>query len=101
MESSPGTAAPPLSSPGRGRTDCDPASGRGWAALERDGTLSGHIFTLAPDSGLQRDPYLVVLQQATFAWLLSNGYSTPLTLFAAILDLLLHGEQAGESPGPS
>lgn len=27
-----------------GQDDCDPASGRGWAALEKDGTLRGHIF---------------------------------------------------------
>jgi hypothetical protein len=27
-----------------GQDDCDPASGRGWAALEKDGTLTGHIF---------------------------------------------------------
>jgi hypothetical protein len=28
----------------QGQDDCDPASGRGWAALEIDGTLRGHIF---------------------------------------------------------
>lgn len=27
-----------------GNDECDPASGRGWVALEEDGTLSGHIF---------------------------------------------------------
>jgi hypothetical protein len=27
-----------------GNDECDPASGRGWARLEEDGTLSGHIF---------------------------------------------------------
>jgi hypothetical protein len=27
-----------------GQDDCDPASGRGWAVLEEDGTLRGHIF---------------------------------------------------------
>ena len=27
-----------------GNDECDPASGRGWAALEADGTLRGHIY---------------------------------------------------------
>lgn len=27
-----------------GHDDCDPASGRGWAGLEDDGSLSGHVF---------------------------------------------------------
>lgn len=27
-----------------GNDECDPASGRGWVRLEKDGTLSGHIF---------------------------------------------------------
>lgn len=37
-----------------GRDDCDPASGRGWAALERDGSLCGRIhFHLGDDSGFR------------------------------------------------
>ena len=37
-----------------GRDDCDPASGRGWAALERDGSLRGRIyFHLGDDSGFR------------------------------------------------
>ena len=32
-----------------GQDDCDPASGRGWAALEKDGTLTGHIFIHCAD----------------------------------------------------
>jgi hypothetical protein len=32
--------------------DCDPATGRGWAVLERDGSLRGRIyFHLGDDSG--------------------------------------------------
>jgi hypothetical protein len=27
-----------------GNDECDPAIGRGWVRLEKDGTLSGHIF---------------------------------------------------------
>jgi hypothetical protein len=27
-----------------GNDECDPVSGRGWARLEQDGSLSGHIF---------------------------------------------------------
>lgn len=27
-----------------GQDEGDPASGRGWAAVQKDGTLSGHIF---------------------------------------------------------
>lgn len=35
-----------------GNDECDPASGRGWAALEEDGSLVGHIyFHLGDDSG--------------------------------------------------
>lgn len=43
-----GTARASVEFTWEGQDDCDPASGRGWAALERDGTLSGHIFTLTP-----------------------------------------------------
>lgn len=27
-----------------GNDECDPASGRGWSALQADGSLKGHIF---------------------------------------------------------
>ena len=37
-----------------GNDECDPASGRGWAILEQDGSLVGHIFMhLGDDSGLR------------------------------------------------
>jgi hypothetical protein len=37
-----------------GNDECDPASGRGWAQLESDGTLRGHIFFhLGDDSGFR------------------------------------------------
>lgn len=37
-----------------GSDDGHPASGRGWAALERDGSLHGHIyFHLGDDSGFR------------------------------------------------
>lgn len=37
-----------------GGDDCDPASGRGWAVLEGDGSLCGHIyFHLGDDSGFR------------------------------------------------
>jgi hypothetical protein len=37
-----------------GSDECDPASGRGWAALEEDGSLRGHIyFHLGDDSGFR------------------------------------------------
>jgi hypothetical protein len=37
-----------------GNDECDPASGRGWVALEADGTLSGHIyFQHGDDSGFR------------------------------------------------
>jgi hypothetical protein len=37
-----------------GSDECDPASGRGWAVLEEDGSLRGHIyFHLGEDSGFQ------------------------------------------------
>jgi len=35
-----------------GNDQCDPASGRGWAVLEKDGSLCGRIFFhLGRDSG--------------------------------------------------
>ena len=35
-----------------GNDECDPASGRGWAVLEKDGSLRGRIFFhLGDDSG--------------------------------------------------
>ena len=37
-----------------GNDESDPASGRGWAALEEDGSLGGHIyFHLGDDSGFR------------------------------------------------
>ena len=37
-----------------GDDDGDPASGRGWAALDEDGSLRGHIyFHLGDDSGFR------------------------------------------------
>jgi hypothetical protein len=37
-----------------GRDEDDPASGRGWAMLEEDGSLRGHLyFHLGDDSGFQ------------------------------------------------
>ena len=40
-----------------GSDDCDDASGRGWAALQEDGSLVGHIyFHLGDDSGLRAVP---------------------------------------------
>src|SRR6266511_1051088 len=37
-----------------GNDECDPASGRGWAVLEEDGSLRGHIyFHLGDDSGFR------------------------------------------------
>jgi len=37
-----------------GNDECDPASGRGWVRLEKDGTLSGHIFIhQGEDSGFK------------------------------------------------
>jgi hypothetical protein len=38
----------------RAYDESDPASGRGWAALEEDGTLRGHLyFHLGDDSGFR------------------------------------------------
>ncbi|HEY5990859.1 MAG TPA: hypothetical protein VIV12_31360 [Streptosporangiaceae bacterium] len=37
-----------------GNDESDPASGRGWAALDKDGSLRGHIcFHLGDDSGFR------------------------------------------------
>ena len=37
-----------------GHDEEDPASGRGWAALEPDGSLTGHLYLhLADDSGFR------------------------------------------------
>ena len=37
-----------------GNDECDPVSGGGWVRLEKDGTLSGHIFIhLGDDSGFK------------------------------------------------
>ena len=41
-----------------GNDDCDPASGRGWAKLEKDGSLSGHIdLHHGDDSGFKAIPF--------------------------------------------
>ncbi len=41
-----------------GNDECDPASGRGWAKLEKDGSLSGHIyFHNGDDSGFKAIPF--------------------------------------------
>ena len=34
-----------------GNDECDPASGRGWAALQSDGSVAGHIYFLWATSG--------------------------------------------------
>jgi hypothetical protein len=40
-----------------GNDECDPASGRGWAALEEDGSLRGRIFFhLGDDSSFTAVP---------------------------------------------
>lgn len=40
-----------------GNNECDPATGRGWATPEEDGSLRGHIyFHLGDDSGFQAIP---------------------------------------------
>ncbi|HTX55405.1 MAG TPA: hypothetical protein VMD08_18525 [Candidatus Baltobacteraceae bacterium] len=37
-----------------GNDECDPASGRGWAKLLKDGSLAGHIyFHQGEDSGFK------------------------------------------------
>jgi hypothetical protein len=41
-----------------GNDECDPASGRGWAKLLKDGSLTGHIyFHHGDDSGFKAIPY--------------------------------------------
>lgn len=41
-----------------GNDDCDPATGRGWAKLEKNGSLSGHIyFHHGDDSGFRAIPF--------------------------------------------
>ena len=41
-----------------GNDDCDPATGRGWARLEKNGSLSGHIyFHHGDDSGFKAIPF--------------------------------------------
>ena len=40
-----------------GHDDCDPASGRGWAVREDDGSLRGHLcFHRGDDSGFRAEP---------------------------------------------
>jgi hypothetical protein len=40
-----------------GNDEMDPASGRGWAVLAEDGTLTGHLFFhLGEDSGFRATP---------------------------------------------
>ena len=39
-----------------GFDECDPATGRGWAVVEEDGSLRGHIFFhLGDDSGFRAE----------------------------------------------
>jgi hypothetical protein len=39
-----------------GNDECDPASGRGWAALQPDGSLTGHIyFHMGDDSAFRAE----------------------------------------------
>jgi hypothetical protein len=41
-----------------GNDECDPASGRGWANLRKDGSLSGHIYMhYGDDSGFKAIPF--------------------------------------------
>jgi len=41
-----------------GNDECDPASGRGWAKLLKDGSLTGHIyFHQGEDSGFKATPF--------------------------------------------
>jgi hypothetical protein len=41
-----------------GNDECDPASGRGWAELQKDGSLTGHIyFHHGDDSGFKAVPF--------------------------------------------
>ena len=42
----------------QGNDECDPASGRGWVRLEKDGTLRGLIYSLQGDnSGFWAVPF--------------------------------------------
>lgn len=41
-----------------GNDECDPANGRGWAKLQKDGSLTGHIyFHNGDDSGFKAIPF--------------------------------------------
>jgi len=41
-----------------GNDECDPASGRGWVHLQKDGSLTGHIyFHHGDDSGFKAIPF--------------------------------------------
>ena len=41
-----------------GNDECDPASGRGWANSQKDGSLTGHIyFHQGDDSGFKAIPF--------------------------------------------
>ncbi len=41
-----------------GNDECDPASGRGWVKLQKDGSLTGHIyFHQGDDSGFKAIPF--------------------------------------------
>lgn len=41
-----------------GNDECDPASGRGWVKLQKDGSLTGHIyFHHGDDSGFKAIPF--------------------------------------------
>ncbi len=41
-----------------GNDECDPASGHGWAKLQKDGSLSGHIYIHnGEDSGFKAVPF--------------------------------------------
>jgi hypothetical protein len=41
-----------------GNDECDPASGRGWVSLRKDGSLGGHLyFHQGDDSGFRALPF--------------------------------------------
>ena len=41
-----------------GNDECDPASGRGWVKLQKDGSLTGHIYLhQGDDSGFKAIPF--------------------------------------------
>ena len=41
-----------------GNDECDPASGRGWVKLQKDGSLTGHIYLRqGDDSGFKAIPF--------------------------------------------